>query len=394
MKFAERNRRIRASGVREFFDKGRRIPNAIDLSIGQADFEVPEEIKAATSNAIRQGCGRYGPTQGFPELVEATRAHLRRNHGLGSDEQVMMTCGASGAITLALLALVDPGDEVLVPDPWFVIYHELVSIVGGTPVLYDLYPDFRLRPDHLASLFSDRTRLVILNSPANPTGAVLSPAELTAVAAICRDRGVPVLSDELYEVFVYDAPHAGIKPLLGDQSLLVGGFSKSYGMAGWRLGWAAGHAELIDRMRTLQQFLFACPPTLVQKGALAAFGVDMSAEVEQYRRKRDFVVAGLTLAGYELAPPRGSFFAFPRVPWGNDMSFCERALEEKLILVPGSSFSRHDTHFRLSFAASKEDLERGLEILSRLAAEDRAPAPDRASEAASRAREIPRLQCL
>ncbi len=372
MQLADRNRRIRASGVREFFDKGRRIPDAIDLSIGQADFDVPEPIRAATRAAIDQGCGRYSATQGFDELVAATRARLVERHRLGADEAVMMTCGASGAITLALLALVDPGDEVLVPDPWFVIYHELVGIVGGVPVPYDLYPDFRLRAADLAPLLGASTKLVILNSPANPTGAVHGAEELRAVAELCGERGVPVLSDELYEDFVYDGPHVGIKPLLGEGSLLVGGFSKSFGMAGWRLGWAAGHAELIDRMRTLQQFLYACPPTLVQRGALAAFDVDMSAEVDDYRRKRDLVVARLRGAGYELATPGGSFFAFPRVPWGDDMSFCERALEEKLIVVPGSSFSRRSTHFRLSFATSMEQLERGLGVLERLAEEEHA----------------------
>ena len=375
MRFAERNRRIGASGVREFFDKGRRIPGAIDLSIGQADFEVPDAIKAATIAAIHEGCGRYGPTQGFPALVEATHAHLVGTHGLGRDEQVMMTCGASGAISLALLALVDPGDEVLVPDPWFVIYDELVRIVGGTPVHYDLYPDFRLRADDLAPLITDRTKLVILNSPANPTGAVSTTEELSAVAELCRSRGVPVLSDELYDLFAYDAPHAGIKPLLGDGSLLVGGFTKTFGMAGWRLAWAAGHAELIDRMRTLQQFLYVCPPTLVQQGAMAAFDVDMSEQVSRYRRKRDLVVAGLIEAGYDVTPPGGSFFVFPHVPWGDDLSFCERALEEKLILVPGSMFSGRNTHFRLSFAASHETLERGLEVLARLAGEDHPATP-------------------
>ena len=375
MRFAERNRRIGAAGVREFFGKGRPMPGAIDLSVGQADFEVPRAIQAATIEAIREGCGRYSPTQGYPALVEATRAHLVATHGLGVDEQVMMTCGASGAIATALLALVDPGDEVLVPDPWFVIYQELVSIVGGTPVPYDLYPDFRLRADDLAALITDRTKLVILNTPANPTGTVFTTEELSAVAELCRSRGVPVLSDELYDLFVYDAPHAGIKPLLGDGSLLVGGFSKSFGMAGWRLGWAAGHAELIDRMCTLQQFPYACPPTLVQRGALAAFDVDMSEQVSRYRSKRDLVVAGLTEAGYEVMPPGGSFFVFPRVPWGDDMSFCERAREEKLILFPGSMFSRRNTHFRLSFAASLETLEQGLEVLARLAGEDHAADP-------------------
>jgi len=366
MRFAERNSRIGAASVRDFFEKGRRISDSIDLSIGQADFDVPEPIRAATIEAIESGSGRYSPTQAYPDILEATRAHLVATHGLGDDEQVMMSAGTSGAITVALMALVDPGDEVLVPDPWFVIYRDLVNIVGGTPVSYDMYPDFRMRADVLAPLITDRTKLVIINSPANPTGAVSTTEELSAVADLCRRRGVPVLSDELYNLFNYDAPHASMKPLMGDESLLIGGFSKSYGMAGWRLGWAAGHAELIDRMKTLQQFVYACPPTLVQRGALAAFDVDMSEQVALYRDKRDFVVAGLRDAGYEVTPPGGSFFVFPRVPWGNDMSFCDRALEEKLIVLPGSIFSHRNTHFRLSFAASDETLKRGIDVLAHL----------------------------
>ena len=366
MHFAERMSQIRASGVRRFFDEARRRPDAIDLSIGQADFDVPEPIRAATAAAVESGNGRYSATQGMPALLDATREHLIANHDLPADDELMMTVGASGAITLALLALAGPGDEVLVPDPYFVIYRELVQIVGATPVFYDLFPDFRLRPEELEKRITDRTRLVILNTPANPTGVTLDHQELAAVAQICRSRGVPVLSDELYELFVYDGPHAGIKRHLPEGSLLVGGFSKGYGMAGWRLGWAAGTAELIDRMRILQQFVFTCPPTLVQQGAIAAFDVDMSEQVATYAKKRDIIYEGLVDAGFEVARPGGSFFVFPRVPWGDDEEFCMAALESGVIVVPGRSFSQRTTHFRISFATSDDNLHRGLEILATL----------------------------
>lgn len=367
MRFAERMRLIGASGIRQYFDKGRRVSDAIDLSIGQAHFDVPEAVKQATIDAVRGRCGGYSATQGYPELVDAVKSYLRARHGLGEDEEAMITTGASGAITLALLALVGPGDEVLLPDPYFVLYHSLVHFVGGKPVFYDLYPDFRLRLEEVERSISRRTRLVILNSPANPTGAAFSASEMEAVALLCRDRGVVALSDELYDIFAYDEPHTSIKRFVGRESLLVGGVSKAYGMAGWRLGWAAGAPELIDHMRTLQQFAYACAPTLVQKGALATFGVDMSAYVDAYRRKRDLLYGGLVAAGYDVARPAGSFFAFPRVPWGDDLEFCNAALGEKLIVVPGRSFSRRSTHFRISFAVPDETLQRGLEALARLA---------------------------
>ncbi len=372
MRFAKRMDGFQASGIRELFDRARRIPDAIDLSIGQADFDVPDAIKEATIQAIRSGCGGYGSTQGDSELIDATLQYLRAKSGLSEDEQILMTSGTTGAIVLALLALVQRGDEVLLPDPYFVLYHRLVTMVGGTPVLYDLHPDFRLRVGKVVEQVSDRTRLLILNSPSNPTGAIFTAAEIEAVADVCRRRGILVLSDELYEIFAYDSPHVSIKRFLGPESLLVGGFSKACGMAGWRLGWAAGAPELIDKMRTLQQFVYACPPTLVQKGALAAFDVDTRSRVESYRRKRDLMYDGLVAAGYNVVKPGGAFFIYPEVPGGegggggNDLEFCERAITNKLVVVPGRTFSRRSSHIRISFAAPDETLERGLEVRARL----------------------------
>ncbi|MCP3993713.1 MAG: aminotransferase class I/II-fold pyridoxal phosphate-dependent enzyme [bacterium] len=366
MRFAERMHQIHESGVRELFDKGQQIPGSIDLSIGQADFDVPDPVKEATIGALDENCGRYSASQGFPELVDATRLHLQAGPGLPDDDALMITSGASGAINLALLALAGPGDEVLLPDPYFVIYKSLVDIVGATPVFYDLYPDFQLRAGEIEKRITDRTRAVILNSPGNPTGCTHDPGEIEAVADICGAARIPVISDELYDIFVYDGSHTSIKHFGGCNSLLVGGFSKAYGMAGWRLGWAAGPPRLIDKMRTLQQFIYVCPPTLVQRGGLAAFAVDLSANVAAYRRKRDIICDGLTAAGYEFSRPRGAFFVYPRVPSGDDLQFCERALEQKLIVVPGRAFSRRTTHFRISFAVSDETLERGIEVLKRL----------------------------
>ncbi len=367
MRFAERMKHIKASGVREFFDKGRRIENAVDLSIGQADFDVPEPIRSATVQAIHDGCGRYTGTQGIPELVEATREHLVREYDLPPGNEVMMTTGASGAIATALLSRVGPGDEVLVPDPYFVIYDTLVRIAGAIPVYYDLYPDFRLPLEKLEAAVTRRSRLLILNSPANPTGAMLRSGEVEALARFCAERGLPVISDELYKMFVYDGSNTSIKRFPRCESILVGGFSKAYGMAGWRLGWAAGPPEWIDAMKTVQQMAYACPPALVQRGALAAFGVDRSAVIDRYRKKRDMMYEGLIAADYKVVKPAGSFFMFPTAPWGDDMTFCEKALEEKLIVVPGRSFSRRKIHFRLSFAAADSTLERGLEAFRRLA---------------------------
>jgi aspartate aminotransferase/aminotransferase len=366
MLFSKRAEDIRASGIRELFDRARRTPDAIDLSIGQAHFDVPDAIKEATINAIQLGCGGYGGTQGDPQLISATKQYLQDKYGLSKDEHVLMTSGATGAIVLALLALVEQGEEVLLPDPYFILYHRLIRLFGGTPVPYDLYPDFRLRVGEVVEQMSYRTRLLILNSPSNPTGATFTAAEIQTVAEACRQQGILVLSDELYEIFVYDTPHVSIKRFLGPESLLVGGFSKSYGMAGWRLGWAAGAPDLIDKMRTLQQFVYACPPTLVQKGSLAAFDVDMKPYVDDYRRKRDLMYNGLVEAGYSVVKPGGSFFIYPEAPGGDDLEFCELALANKLIIVPGRNFSRRSSHVRVSIGAPDETIERGLEVFRKI----------------------------
>ncbi len=365
LRFAERMERIGLSGISEFLAKGREVPDAVDLSLGQAHFDVPLPLKEATIEALRQPCGRYSPPGGDPQLVSATRRYLEERYGLADGDDVMTTCGVSGAITLALLALVGPGDEVLVPDPYFVIYDNLVAMAGATPVFYELGEGFRLCAGEIEKRLTERTRLLILNTPANPTGVAFTAAELQAVAELCRERGLLVLSDELYELFVYDAPHVSVKQL-ECESLLVSGFSKSYGMGGWRLGWAAGPAALLERMRTLQLFLYVSPATPLQRGASVAFEVDMSAVVERYREKRDFMYEGLVAAGYEVTKPAGSFFLYPRVPWGDDLAFCDYARRQKLILLPGRCFSRRSTHFRVNFAEHDEILERGLEVLARI----------------------------
>ena len=366
-RFSERMQGIKASAIRDLFDKGHQQEDVVDLSIGQADFPVPEAVKRATIQAIRDDCGHYSKTEGIATLVDTATAHLRERFELPIDEQVMMTVGASGALTLALLALTGPGDEVLIPDPHFVIYPNLARITGAVPVSYDLYPDFRLHPERIEAQITERTRVLVLNSPANPTGACATDEELAAVAEICERRDIVVVSDELYSVFVYEGEHSTIKRHLGSRAVLIGGVSKSFGMAGWRLGWAAGDPRIIDRMRTLQQFTMTCPPTLVQHGAVEVFGLDMSEQVEIYRRKRNLACDGLASAGYEVERPTGAFYMFPKVPWGNDLSFLEAAVEQGLLIVPGRAFSSRDTHFRLCFSHPEESLVRGIQILERLA---------------------------
>jgi aspartate aminotransferase/aminotransferase len=280
---------------------------------------------------------------------------------------VFITSGTSAALVLAMLALVDPGDEVIVFDPYFVMYPALVAMVGGTTVFIDTYPEFRIDVDKVAAAITPRTKLILFNSPSNPTGMVAGAAETRALAELAAKHNVALLSDEIYRLFCYDGPLPSPAAWNPD-TIVVDGFSKSYGVTGWRLGWVHGPAAIIDKMTMLQQYTFVCAPHPLQWAAVAALDVDMSAQAAEYSRRRRLILAGLGDAGYEAAPAAGAFYVFPKVPdgRGTGQEFVGRAIENELLIIPGEIFSRRDTHFRISYAASEATIERGLEVLRRL----------------------------
>jgi aspartate aminotransferase/aminotransferase len=363
---ADRLGNISSSGIRRIFELGAKLEDPIDLSIGQAHFDVPEPVKQAAIEAIQKGFNRYTVTQGIAPLNEGVRERIERMHEF-SPESTLITSGVSGGLLLGFLSLVNPGDEVLIPDPFFTMYKVLVSLCGGKPVYYDTYPEFRLDVENLRGMITDRTKVVMVNSPANPTGAVYTREELMALADVARAHDLVVISDEIYDAFVYERPHASIASFYA-KTLLISGFTKAYGMPGWRVGYAAGPTELLDKMKTLQQFTYVCAPSMAQHACLTALETDVESYREDYRKKRDLMVDGLEGA-YELTPPDGSFYCFPKVPDGydSDMAFVERALGENLLIVPGGALSCRNTHFRISFAAETDRLERGIEVLNRLA---------------------------
>ncbi len=363
---AERTAKFDSSGIRKVFDLAAKMAEPINLSIGQPDFAVPEAVKEAAIAAIRGDRNGYSVTQGVAELRERlqTRVDERYHH---ADRRVLVTSGTSGALVLAVLAMVNPGDEVIVFDPYFVMYPALVEMVGGRCVMIDTYPDFRIDPDRVAAAITPRTKMILVNSPANPTGAVAGAEEITALAALAAKHHIALVSDEIYREFCYDAPM--VSPAeANDQTIVVDGFSKTYGVTGWRLGFVHGPAAVIDKMTMLQQYTFVCAPHPLQWAAIAALDVDMSAYIGAYRKKRDRVVAGLTEAGYSVAAPGGAFYVFPEVPadGGSGSQFVARAIEKELLVIPGGIFSRRDTHFRISYAASDATIERGLAVLAAL----------------------------
>ncbi len=365
---ADRTRKVRPSGIRKIFERAATLVDPIDFSIGQADFDVPEEVKEAAIRAIREGFNKYTVTQGVPELNERVRERTRDRYGFDPGAS-LITAGVSGGLLLSYLVLLDPGDEILIPDPYFVMYRVLADMIGAKAVAYDTYPDFTIRREALEAAVTDRTKVILLNSPSNPTGRVLSDDELRVVASFAADHDLTVLSDEIYDAFVYGVPYHSVCEHY-ERTVVLSGFSKSLGMPGWRIGFAVGPREILDPMKTFQQFTFVCANTVAQKAALYALEHDSTEQVKAYARKRDLVVEALEGA-FDLVRPDGSFYAFPRLPDGlTGERFSERALDDKVLVVPGKAFSARDTHFRLSFAAPDDVLERGLALL-RHAAEER-----------------------
>ncbi len=374
----DRLRAIDASGIRRVFDLAAQLKDPINLSIGQPDFDVPEPIKRAAAAAIDQGFNRYTQTQGIAELRTKLADELTREfpHTLGpslaaGDSSLLITSGVSGGLMLAMMTCVGPGDEVLIPDPYFVMYKHLVTLAGATPVYVDTYPDFQVTPERLAAKVTERTKLVLFNTPSNPTGVVAPPEICQAVTAFCAERNLLLLSDEIYDVFQYGSAGSAFPSPLQHcpDVLLMRGFSKTYAMTGWRLGYAVGPRPIVEQMTKLQQYSFVCAPSMTQMAGALALDIDMSKHVAAYARKRDRVVEVLG-PHYDLTVPGGAFYAFPKVPEHLGMTatqFVEAAVAKNLLIIPGNVFSQRDTHFRLSYACDDATLERGLAILVDLA---------------------------
>jgi len=362
---AKRTEYVDSSGIRKVFDLAAKLENPINLSIGQPDFPVPEPVKQAAIDAIRSDKNGYSLTQGVPALRERLQADIDEQWHQ-DDRQLLVTSGTSGALVLALLAMVDPGDEVICFDPYFVMYPALIGMVGGKSVSIDTYPDFRIDLEKVEAAITPRTKLILLNSPANPTGVLATEEEVRGLAELAARHNVALVSDEIYRQFCYDSPL--VSPAKwNDKTIVVDGFSKTYGVTGWRLGFVHGPAEIIDKMTMLQQYTYVCAPHPLQWAALAALDIDVSEHVESYRARRDRMVTGLRDAGYEVAEPGGAFYVFPKAPWGTGSEFVAAAIKRELLVIPGSIFSNRDTHFRISYAASEETIERGLAVLRELA---------------------------
>jgi len=363
---------IESSGIRRAWTLAQACEDPINLSIGQPDFAVPDSIKQAAIEAILADKNGYTQTAGSPDLLASVHARLHEQFGWGftdsSKHGAMVTAGTAGALTLACLTILGHGDELIIPDPYFVIYPTLARIAEAKAVLCDTYPDFRMTAERIESCMTDRTKAVLLNSPANPTGVVLTAQEVADIASLCRDRGVLLITDEIYDEFVFPPTEFASPATTNDDVLVIRGYGKTYGCTGWRMGYAAGPQQLIEEMLKIKQQTFVCAPSVMQHAMVGAYDIDLTEQIERFQRRRDMVVAMLGDVT-DLVVPEGAFFAFPKVPEHLQLTgteFTAKAVEHNVLVIQGSVFSAKDTHFRISYAVDDAKLEVGLRMLRSL----------------------------
>lgn len=364
---ADRMNNIDASGIRKVFALAATMTDPINLSIGQPDYDVDELVKQEMIRAINDGQNSYTQTWGIDALREACDEYYQNRFGVGLDN-VMVTSGVSGGLFLALMCTVNPGDEVLFADPYFVMYKHFVNLIDGKAVPIDTYPDFKLTAERIEAAITPKSKVLIVNTPSNPTGVSLNAEELDAIAAVAKKHNLLVLSDEIYEGLHYDG-HANTLVGRHDNLILLNGFSKIAAMTGLRVGYAAGPEEIINQMNTLQQYSFVCAPSIAQHAAVIALKLDHSAKVEAYREKRDIAYEMLS-EHFTVQRPNGAFYIFPQAPEIDGVcdgdTFVETAIANNVLIIPGSVFSDKHTHFRISFAAKNEVIKRGIEVISGL----------------------------
>ena len=364
---------MRPSGIRKFFDLAADMPHCISLGVGEPDFKTPWSVRDAGIRSLELGRTKYTANAGLKDLRKEICTYLQRRFELHyQEENVLVTVGGSEAIDLAIRALVQPGDEVIIPEPCFVCYEPITQLTGGVPVHIATRAEdqFRLTADQLRAAITPKTKLLIFPYPNNPTGAVMSAAEVEEIAAVLRETNVLVLSDEIYSELTYGLDrHVSIASLPGmaERTIVVNGFSKSYAMTGWRLGYAVGPAPLIKVMTKIHQSCIMSAPTTSQYAAITALRqCDDQIEMmrDEYNRRRRYVVKSLNEMGLTCFEPRGAFYVFPSIQISGLTSseFCEQLLREKEVaIIPGSAFGASgEGYARISYAYSVDHLQTAM----------------------------------
>lgn len=374
---AEVVQKMPPSGIRKFFDLIEKTEGVISLGVGEPDYITPNVVREACCNALEKGRTKYTSNSGVPELREEIAHYLQSRFEVQySPEQILITVGVSEAVDLALRAITNPGDEILVGEPCYVSYAPSVSLAGGIPVLVPARAEenFKLKKKDIISHISSKTKAIMISYPNNPTGAIMERADLEEIAQIARNYDLLVISDEVYAELTYGRKHVSISTLPGmkERTLLLNGFSKAFAMTGWRLGYAAGPREIIDAMLKIHQYTMLCAPSLSQFAAVTALREGMpfiDEMVNDYDKRRRIIVQGLREMGLPCFEPQGAFYAFPCIK-GTGMTseeFCEKLLfEEKVAVVPGNAFGPSgEGYIRCCYAAAQQDIEEALERICR-----------------------------
>ena len=371
-------RDIPRSGIRDFFDIVTTMKDVISLGIGEPDFDTPWHVRESTVFALERGATHYTSNLGYLELRQALARYVRRVFGAeyNPDNEVLITVGVSEALDLALRALINPGDEVIYHEPCYVSYRATILFAYGVPVEVETRPEngFRLTRAMLEAKVTPRTKVLMLNFPNNPTGAVMSRADLEDIAAFARERDLIVITDEIYGELTYDTPHTSIVTLPGlrDRTIFLHGFSKAWAMTGFRLGYACGPAELIEAMMKIHQYTMLCASSLSQKAAVEALArpeADIAEMVNEYRRRRNYIVGAFADMGVECHRPLGAFYAFPSVAkFGVPArEFALKLLhEERVAVVPGTAFGACGEGFvRCAYATSLDNIKEAMTRIRR-----------------------------
>ncbi|MCD1293405.1 aspartate aminotransferase [Methanocella sp. CWC-04] len=364
--FNDRVKEMNISGIRKIFEAAG--PGSINLGIGQPDFDTPQHIKDEAIKAINEGFTGYTSNMGMPELREALSKKFKAENGLDySPSEIMVTSGASEGIYIALQALCNTGDEVIVPDPGFVSYSALSRLSGASVVPVPLGSKLKYDPEKLKDHITRNTKVIVLNSPSNPTGMVQSEEEIKAIADIASDRNVTIISDEVYEHFIYEGKH--VSPAkYSDNVVTINAASKTYSMTGWRLGYLAARPEYIEQILKVHQYVQAAACSISQRAALAAVTgpQECVAEMrEEFRKRRDYLLGELHAMGIDCVTPQGAFYAFPYI--GDDNKAVTELLKNGVISTPGTAFGQCGKGYvRFSYATSLENIKKATGIMKRV----------------------------
>lgn len=365
---------IKPSGIRKFFDIAATMDNVISLGVGEPDFQTPWQIRKAGINSLERGKTKYSSNWGIMQLRTAISGYMERKFGVKyrQDEEILVTVGGSEAIDGCIRAVVSPGDEVIIPQPSYVCYEPITRLAGGVPVIIETKAenDFKVTPEELKNAITDRTKLLILPYPCNPTGAIMEREDLEKLAAVLKGTNILVLSDEIYAELTFSGKsHASPASIDGmwERTVTVNGFSKSFSMTGWRLGFACGPREIMDQITKIHQFAIMCAPTTSQYAAIEALNncdEDVRHMVKEYDMRRRMMVSGFNKIGLECREPRGAFYAFPSIKSTGMTSeeFCEKLLYSKNVaVVPGTAFGDSGEGFiRASYCYSVEHIKEAI----------------------------------